>query len=271
MPKPNFSESQLQIAVNSAIMQYVFDTFGKQILANVPSLNAERYLGWDSAFYFPWFPYVRAAEHEGCNFFIQYKLSKLLTTKSAKHWHYWDAEHFRFEIPYRTKEGDRFFDDYHQWELLKMLANNGYPTFYVTNDTHSKNELFNKYENGTLLKTTPMLDVRDIHNKHKYITFTNTSNYFLLHSQKEEIKKLFFSDALKIIDETQAINLKEANKFLLKTLRAINEKDSFWQNELIQISELHISSEPHGEWMKRSLLAAFIRKHIGAEMLWLSV
>ncbi len=161
MREPNFSESQLQQAVNSAYIRYLFETRGNWVFANVPSLFDEFNLGWDSAFYFPWLPQLPADDHEGCNFFLQYKLSGHLTSAGAKEWSFWNNEYFRFKIPHSTRNASgTFLDDYHQWDRLKELANLNYPTFYVTNSTLSKNVLKNEYSSGTLLNSTPLLDVR---------------------------------------------------------------------------------------------------------------
>jgi len=270
MREPNFSESQLQQAVNTAFIRHVFNLHGEWIFANVPSLCAEYDLGWDSAFYLRWLPYIRADDHEGCNFFIQYKLSVLLTSAGAKQWKFWGSEYFRYKIPYSAKDanGD-FVDDYHQWERLKELADRNYPTFYATNETLSKDELKARYDDGTLLDFIPLLDVRNVSGLHKFVTFTNDSSYFLLHSEKEESKKLSFSKALRVIYEEPTTNISESNELILEALKVMGEADESWRNDLLRINQVVNLPEPLRPWIKRHMIIRFIRKHIGAEMMWL--
>jgi hypothetical protein len=136
MRDPNFSESQLQQAVNTAFIRYVLEKHGIWVFANIPSLIDEFDLGWDSAFHFPWLPHLPQPDHQGSNFFIQYKLSGELTSPGAKEWQHWNSAYFRFKIPHSTKDSTgSFVDDYHQWDRLKELANQNYPTFYATNST----------------------------------------------------------------------------------------------------------------------------------------
>ena len=68
MGEPNFSESQLQQAVNTAYIRHVYEQSGQWIFVNVPSLIDEFDLGWDSGSYFPWYPQMPHHDHEGCNF-----------------------------------------------------------------------------------------------------------------------------------------------------------------------------------------------------------
>lgn len=180
MPAPNFSEFQLQQAVNTAYTRYIYEKHHRWMYPIVPSLVAEFNLGWDSAFYFPWL-HKTHPNPEGCNFFIQYKLSDELTTKRAKEWQFWNSKYFRFKIPYQTRDNNgNLIDDYNQWDCLKELANQNYPTFYATNHTLCKDALLSSFENGTLLDEIPFLDVRNVNSHHKHVTFTQNSNHFCL-------------------------------------------------------------------------------------------
>lgn len=115
MRDPNFSESQLQQAVNTAFIRKVVEHHGYWAFAHVPSLLAEFDLGWDTAFNLPWLPYMPSPNDEGCNFFLQYKLSGQLTSQGAKEWSHWGEEYFRFKIPHSTRDASgAFTDDFHQ-------------------------------------------------------------------------------------------------------------------------------------------------------------
>lgn len=272
MRDPNFSESQLQQAVNTAYIRKIFEIHGEWAFANVPSLFDEFDLGWDTAFHFPWLPYPPADDHEGCNFFLQYKLSGEFTSAGAKQWPFWCSEYFRFKIPHSTRDvHGAFVEDYHQWDRLKELADQNYPTFYATNSTLSKEELRNESDSGTLLNTIPLLDVRLVVDYHKLVTFTPDSTYFLLHSEQEEVKKIIFSDAIEQIVDSPAESIEKANKKLLGVLEGIRDKSESWQIDISKIRQLEdvIITEQLSPLIMRSMLISFIRKHIGAYLLWL--
>ena len=183
MREPNFSESQLQQAVNTAFIRRVFERYGFWAFAHVPSLPTEFALGWDTAFHLPWLPHAPSPDDEGCNFFLQYKLSGELTSPGAKEWSSWSQQYFRFKIPHSTRDSaGKFIEDYHQWERLKALADKNYPTFYATNSTLRKAELQNSLQAGTLLDLIPLLDIRTVKAAHKHVTFTTISTTFALHS-----------------------------------------------------------------------------------------
>lgn len=272
MRDPNFSESQLQQAVNTAYIRHVFEKHGIWVFANVPSLIAEFDLGWDSAFHFPWYPHIPHPDHEGCNFFIQYKLSGELTSAGAKEWQYWNSEYFRFKIPHSTKDSSgNFIDDYHQWDRLKDLANQNYPTFYATNSTLSKDTLRAASQAGTLLDDIPLLDVRGVGSLHKHVTFTSSSAFFLLHSEKEESPKISFATAIKKISESKTMSLNVASENLLRSLSEIGSNDEGWNSDLMKIRQVSDNQAPRSiqSWMAQTLLSSFVRKHLGTEMLWL--
>lgn len=272
MCDPNFSESQLQQAVNTAFLRYVFEQHKTWGFANVPSLIDEFDLGWDSAFYFPWLPHLPHPDHEGSNFFVQYKLSCELTTSRAKEWQHWNSAYFRFKIPHSTKDTKgRFVDDYHQWYRLKDLANQNYPTFYATNSTLSKDDLRNASKADTLLDDIPLLDVRGMSALHKHVTFTPTSKFFLLHSEKEESSKVSFATAIKNLSKRRTMSLNEACENLLRSLDEIGGSDELWKSDLLKIRQIADSQAPHRiqALLVQLHLRSFFRKHIGAEMLWL--
>lgn len=272
MRDPNFSESQLQQAVNTAFIRYVFEKHGIWLFANVPSLIDEFDLGWDSAFHFPWLPHLPHPDHEGSNFFIQYKLSGELTSAGAREWEHWKSEYFRFKIPHSTKDSTgKFVDDYHQWDRLKDLATQNYPTFYATNSTLSKDNLRNSSKAGTLLDDIPLLDVRCVGALHKHVTFTPTSALFLLHSEKVGSSKTSFTSAIEKLSQNRATSLGDASDNLLRSLEEIGGDDEVWSSDLLKIRRAADIQAPRRiqAWLTQLLLTSFVRKHIGAEMLWL--
>lgn len=272
MREPNFSESQLQQAVNTAYIRHALEQHGEWVFANVPSLIDEFDLGWDSAFHFPWYPHVPHLDHEGCNFFIQYKLSGELTSAGAKEWQHWNSEYFRFKIPHSTKDtAGKFVDDYHQWDRLKDLANQNYPTFYATNATLSKDDLRNASKAGTLLNDIPLLDVRGVAGLHKHVTFTSSSTFFLLHSEIEKSSRVSFATAIEKLSGSKTASLNASSEALLRSLKEIGGNDEGWNNDLLKISQASDNQAPRHfqAWITQALLSSFVRKHLGTEMLWL--
>jgi hypothetical protein len=272
MREPNFSESQLQQAVNTAYIRHVFENHGEWVFANVPSLIDEFDLGWDSAFHFPWYPHPPLPDHEGCNFFIQYKLSGELTSAGAKEWDHWNTEYFRFKIPHSTKDSSgKFIDDYHQWDRLKELANKGYPTYYATNATLSKDSMRSASQAGSLLNDIPLLDVRGVTALHKHVTFTSSSTFFLLHSEKEESPRVSFSTAIERLSNNKTAPLEETTETLFRLLKEIGSNDEGWNIDIQKISQARNNQTPRSlrSWITQVLLYSFIRKHLGTEMLWL--
>lgn len=272
MREPNFSESQLQQAANTSFIRRVFEHHGSWAFAHVPSLIAEFDLGWDTAFHLPWLPHMPSADNEGCNFFLQYKLSGELTSPGAKEWSQWGVKYFRFKIPHSTCDASgSFVDDYHQWDRLKVLGSKNYPTFYATNSTLHKVELQSALEAGNLLDLVPLLDVRTVTAVHKHVTFTPSSKVFALHSEKEEVKKLSFAGTLGLLAEGQQSSLRASTEKLLSTLKEMEENDEEWNRDLARIGSTIDQALPRRiqAWVKHALLASFVRKHVGAELLWL--
>lgn len=272
MREPNFSESQLQQAANTAFIRRIVEQHGFWAFAHVPSLMAEFDLGWDTAYYLQWLPHLPSANDEGCNFFLQYKLSGELTSPGAKEWPHWGEPYFRFKIPHSTRDSSGLFiDDYHQWERLKALANKSYPTFYATNSTLQKESLQNALQDGTLLNHVPLLDVRTVTTVHKHVTFTTSSSTFVLHSEKEEVGRLNFAGTLDLLTERRQLSLAISTKELLRNLKELGENDKTWNQDLARFSATQDQLVPptFQAWVQQVFLASFVRKHLGAELLWL--
>lgn len=220
MREPNFGEGQLQQSINSSIQFDVFRRLGIRITAKVPTLPREFRLGWDTGFHFNWLPFPHLSKHDGCNFFIQYKLSKELTTSGAAQYHCWNCSYMRFRIPYRNRREE----DFSQWDRLKEIADLGYPTFYCTNSVLDLSELEYLEESGALLNETPFLDVRQIGGLHIYATFTRDSSHFILHSEHEKVKGIRWKTLQEGLLHEKRTTLEDGNKKLYKTLVMLGER-----------------------------------------------
>jgi len=273
MPEPNFSESQLQQAVNNAIIRYIFEDRDEWIFVNVPSLFDEFGLGWDSAFFFPWLPYLPKRDHEGSNFFLQYKLSGKLISRGAKEWQHWNSQYYRFKIPHSTQDplSGKYIDDYHQWDRLKTLADQRYPVFYATNSVLCKDKLYEYANAGTLLNNTPSLDIRGIATAHKYVTFTVDSPFFLLHSEKEESTKVGLDSVIEKLSGGPQASTVKLNSRLLHSLHELAGEDEQWAKDLSGIKKMlaPIVQEGFYPWLMQMLISSFVQKHIGAFLIWL--
>jgi hypothetical protein len=189
MLEPDFGEAQLQQCVNTEITNRLLLSGNVFVLAVVLTLPEEAILGWDSAFYLPWLANAPSQVHRGCNFFIQYKLSVLYEGISATQYDCWDEPYFRFKIPHTMKSGKRYVSDYHQFEALRKLANAHYPVFYATNHVLLREELFQLAADRRLLDEIPLLDVAPLRKHHRFVTFTEASHHFLLHSDPKKFGK----------------------------------------------------------------------------------
>lgn len=271
MAEPNFSESQLQAAVNGAYIRLAGERHRAWIFAHVPSLVEEFDVGWDSAFYFPWLSQPPSARDSGCNFFVQYKLSGELSTRGAKEWSDWCEAYFRFKIPHSTKNvSGQFLDDYHQWDRLKSLANQGYPTFYATNSTLMKDQIIRAYEAGHLLKDIPVLDVRAVVGIHKHVTFTPSSSVFRLHSEGAEVPKRSLEEVVVELREGPQFHLEPSTDELLSNLELLGDDDPRWLEDLARL-RARVAATPADlrALSKRRLVIGFLHKHLGCELLWI--
>jgi hypothetical protein len=272
MLEPNFSESQLQQAANSAFIRMLAESHGIWLFAHILSLPDEFLYGWDTAFYLEWLPHPPLPDHAGCNFFVQYKLSNQYTSSGAGEWSCWKQEYFRYKIPHNAKNSaGKYVDDYHQWDRLKALAGKGYPTYYATNATLDKSALRTAYEAGVLLNDVPLLDVRSVKGVHKHVTFTPTSGIFKLHSELEESSAIAFSAAMRSLREEPQASIGEANERLLSALSEMDQTDERWAEDLARLKQFPSQVAPQRflPWAKHQALRAFVKRHIGANMHWM--
>lgn len=263
MNEANFSESQLQQAVNTAYARRISELHGFWPLPIVPSLVAEAELGWDTAFYFPWIPHPPSGEDQGCNVFLQYKLSAEFVSRGAKEWSEWGAAYYRFKIPHNA-------EDYHQWARLKALASKGYPTYYATNATLLLAVLMQDYQAGTLPENIPLLDVRLISGLHKHVTFTPSSAYFVLHSKREAVHKTTVEAVLTSEQARPRMRFGEAADRIVDDLADVGGEDGVWRYELAALRRRTAAApEPFRVHVKWALAASFVLRNLGAELAWL--
>ena len=290
MPKANFAENQLQQEISLSLYKYFFK-LGQEIDIFIPSLLEEAHLGWDSAFAYPCYnqPSYNYKGY-GVNFFIQYKLSEKLQTPKAKEWCEWKKPYFRFKLPHspKNKGATNNKDDYHQYDILKKLANDGYSVFYVTNSVISLHELFAMRKTNTLLQNTPCLNVANITNYHKYVTFSDSSNYFKLHSEVEILKQYNLEQNLKeIYIKNNFIPFNESVNNLIKYLSEMErelERELVFDEKIRQISKPYkfdkrrndfilikqiFKNENYNYFYKYLIIKSFFKKHFGISMHWL--
>lgn len=284
--KPNFSEFQLQQEISVSLYTYFKNEYGIDIDLYVPSLLEEAKLGWDHAFFHP---NLHTPNHKGNNFFIQYKISEKITSNRGKEWNEWGREYFRFEIPHKG-------NDYHQWDLLKKIADEGFPVLYVTNSVLKVIELFEMRKNNTLLDQTPALDIRNI-NRHRHVTFTENCNNFKLHSFVEFDLKDNLRNKIKNIIELHngKISLSDLTDRLFRLIQDINdhliremERKKYiyaqehdkqesslidlrhWVNWNRQYTNLvHAFEYQENIYIKYIYLSNFFEKTMNAKMIWI--
>jgi hypothetical protein len=268
MREPEFSEAQLQSAANGAFALRLISAGMLPAFVHVPSLPAEFTLGWDSAMYLPWLLCPANPEHMGCNFFVQYKLSVELNTPGAKEWSCWGTDYLRFKIPHSYHSHNAGgSDDFHQWERLKALADQGYPTFYATNAVLTTSQLEARYTAGTLLDAVPLLDIRPVAQRHKHVTFVRGSADFLLHSDIEKRPLRSFAESLSLLSQERQQGFAEGTQQAILALQKVAStgQDNGFGHELRALADGPIRDN----WVVTRLAVARLTfRRLGAHLLW---
>jgi len=260
MIETNYSESQLQQLINTEITLRFYSRGIIPIpIPIVIDLVEEFNLGWDTAFYFPWlsFPPHPDPGHRGANFFIQYKLSDEIEGRNGKHYKEWNAPYLRFFIPH--KNGSSL--DYHQYDRLKEIANAGYPVYYATNQVMDFDNLITLAQQMNLLDQTPFLNVNDINNYHKEVTFTRSSTHFLLHSEIEKSNKTTWENIYR--NDNNKYTLRETIDFLSKVLIREEEKQNTDNNRIsfnYVYNRISSNDENSRKIIRQSYLVSFYLK-----------
>lgn len=193
MQYPDFCELQLQELYNrefSGLWPHKPPGYFPPVIVSLPQ---EKFKGWDTGYNLPWLGEV-SPDNNFCNFFIQYKLSHVCDNSSCGQWSYWDAPYFRFAIPHliRSYSGRNRENSYHQFRALRQLSRDGFAVYYATNSTLSCQELFQWALNKEITQMNPLLDIAGLNIEHEYVTFTQNSEYFLLHSEIYKADRLSY-------------------------------------------------------------------------------
>lgn len=265
----NYSESQLQQLINTEITLRIFQDRGIVPVPILVNLVEEFSLGWDTAFYFPWLTFPPHDGHRGANFFIQYKLSDEIKSRSGKYYDEWNEAYLRFFIPHRAKSKHI---DYHQYDKLKELANAGYSVYYATNQVMAFDELKTLASQIRLLDQTPFLNVNDIDDYHKEVTFTRTSDHFLLHSEIEKSNKTTWENIYR--KENDKFTLRETIDFLSKVLNREEEARKTDNNQIsfsYQYSRVNNSGQDSIKIIRQSYLVSFYLKlYLNLNWYWIN-
>jgi len=207
MINPDFGESQLQQLFNAELITKL-PAAGIQPI--VPKPHEEQYLGWDTGFYISGLK-PPDQNQKNCNLFLQYKLSVVIEGPRGNEWNYWRQPYFRFDIPHWKSPGygRHQYPDFHQYDALKNLAANGFPTFYVTNHTVDLDELLRWANNKVIVDSNPALDIHEINGRHLVATFTEESDYYLLATEPEKATTVSLDSMKGIILKARRTSLKE--------------------------------------------------------------
>ena len=228
MEEPDFSESQLQIWSDINIRDYLKSRYDIDALPFVFSTRKEKNTSWDSGYIFPWLKKGQI-QNRGCNFFVQYKLSKKYISDGASGWENWNVPFFRFNLGYRKNRNW----DFHQRDHLIKLRKQGFVVIYITNHILNYGDLHHLATNIRLIDTLPALDVTNSLSNHTYVSFTEDSDYFHLHSETESMKKHFFSHFGEMQEKT---DIREDISFLVKFLMSYEEAIGLVDIDLSNIS-----------------------------------
>jgi hypothetical protein len=220
----------------------------------VINLIEEHNLGWDTAFYFPWLLMPPHPNHRGCNFFIQYKLSKLIEGPSGGEYSLWKCPYLRFQIPYFTRypPAGQYLYDYNQFDNLKELANQGYFVYYATNHVVYDDELFQITASQHLLDEIPFLDVSMMYDHHRKVTFTQNSSYFYLHSETRQIDITNWKQIYSVIKKSEGTSLSNDIKFMTEFIPKLEKtmnipKKGGYQEDLMKIRDIPKPDKIFGE------------------------
>lgn len=196
MIETDFGESQFQQLFNNELVHRLRISGIQPI---IPTQPEEKDLGWDTGFNILGFKLPDPSQ-KNCNVFLQYKIAKIIVGPRGGQWHHWQEPYFKFDIARWRNAGHPGgnYPDFHQYDALKNLADNGYPTFYIPNHTVELEELLNWANSRTVIDHNSALDVRKIRRQHLAATFLRDSAHFFLDSDPEKVtKSVLAPDAVK--------------------------------------------------------------------------
>jgi len=192
MIEPDFCEAQLQQLVNMELTAD-FKRIGLQTTPIVRSLREELKLGWDTGFNVKGQP-MPGPDTKGCNLFIQYKLAILMESRGGK-FKFWRTPYFQYKIAY-SKKNNGYTYNYNQLSALVALSNRNYSCFYISNNTTELDDIIKWSNTNQLIPNCCILDIGQIHDLHRFITYTQDSDVCLLSSEPNEAKKTTTFDTI---------------------------------------------------------------------------
>lgn len=219
MQYPDFCESQLQELYNSEFARLWPHKPPGYFPPVVVSLPQEKHKGWDTGYNLPWLGKVNP-KNNFCNLFIQYKLSYICDHPMSGEYDSWNEPYFRFMIPHQIESygGRRNKYSHHQFEALRKLSEDGFAVSYATNSTIYWEQLFDWALKEQITQMCPLLDVSDLHEQHRYVTFTKDSDYFLLHSELYKTGRMSYEIVRSKVLEAKRSSLEEDLRILPRTL-----------------------------------------------------
>jgi hypothetical protein len=200
---PDFCEAQLQAICNMDICRRL----GSSAYPVIPSLVEENRLGWDSGFIIGRSP-PPAENQKGCNFFVQYKLAHLVEGPRGGQYRFWGESYFRFKIPHERRDQNGYYDDYHQYHLLKGLTQRGYPTLYTANAVVDAQHLFQSAQQN-IDAITASISVAEFDSCCKFVTYTQDSDYVMLHSEPTQVGRYRHDSLLPTLRDSQPTTFNE--------------------------------------------------------------
>jgi hypothetical protein len=201
MARPNFNECELEMITNIAIINYL-KAQGHAVYPRLTTQREERQWGWDSGYHLPFLGPTNP-DQLSLNFFIQYKISGFFQRSNAVGFNLWNQPFYRFTIQQQRHIGN----PNNQLIRLLHLVNQGYKTVYSTNNVHLYSDLFNLAVRHRLCNTLPLLPVSNRLINHRYVSFSNNSAHFNLHSPVEQQEMLSIETLVNQINPTPTRNV----------------------------------------------------------------
>lgn len=256
MDEPDYCEAQLQQMVNTELFNRLRLASNPAPIPIVVPQWLEDLWGWDTGIYLPWLGPGNAAQ-KGCNFFIQYKLSKRYKSKGAYGWEKWNKPFFRFNLGYQ-RDG--------QWDLsqrdhLVMLAADGFIVAHVTNHVLTLKDLTELAAKDLLCDKLPVLRTTQELSKHRQVSFLPSGKDFALHSQSAQAHVV---SLLSIFDEGRATQLTDDLPKLARVLKHFEEAVGITEHTLARFLE---HNQVQRIEQKALVAAAYLRKYLN--VIWL--
>lgn len=218
MKEPDFHESLISHVFYSSLQRSYYKAFQHPVRVFIPSLIEEWELAYDMGLYVPFLGIP--PDSQGLNYFIQFKIAKLQDNPRASLWTDWKREFYEYSLFY-SKNGGR---DYHQQEQLRNLSRNGFPTYYVSNETLHRDQLEQSAFDGSISKRLRFIDLNKFTGNHDYATYAVGSPH-VLHSDPQEFPRLEFDGLSDLFRNKDYLAFSESVSRLINYLR-VYESDN---------------------------------------------